>query len=411
MIVDKGVNPGDVKKFRVVIDGEHDISAAVSNVTIFQDIMSPSTTAIINVMDTNNLSMNLPILPGQTVTVEVETDTGSQVGDGDWQWEFVIYKLGERDFSTVGYETYVLYAADAAYMKNQSVRVRRSYMNMPALDIAKSIFSEYLGEELEGHTAEGNTSVVIPGWTPFYAVNWLAKSATAMSIADFFLFQYPDGKYAFKSIDTLYYDNNESSGITFSIQPSGIRENDDIIDKSTHFNNYTFQNFDALQNLATGFYRSKLITVDLIDRSYGEVVHKIGDTNAEDKTNLSMDPKLLAAIEDANISFSPLHPGLFNTNPSYLDTATKWVCSRKSEIQRLRQERLLATFPGSAKARDWFAKNCEVDMPNQDVEGQEKFDKYRRGRYLITAMSHGIGKDTYIISAEMVKLRLEEAIE
>ena len=408
MIVDKGANFGDLKVFTVKVN-DSDISEAVVSAHVFQDIQSPTTTAIINMNDTNNLLMNIPIKAGAKITIDIQTELDS-IGDGEKTWEFVIYRIGDKVVSNSKQQQYSIFAADRSYILNQTKKINRAYSDKKPEDIAKNIASEFLGGQLDSHKTDNNTHVVVPGWSPFYTMAWLCKTSLRNGAADMMFFQQHNGRFAFKSIEDLYSSSDESSGITFKMLPTNIRaENGDYeTDYSTAITSYQFDHFDALANVSTGFYKNKVLSYDLISKKWESKVFTFGDDNADDKKAQSLeDTDLLMGSEDANITFLPKHPGI-NDKSTYLDHLGTWQGSRKSSLQKLEQEKLLIQIPGSAKACEWFAKNCDVDLPSQDFESEEEYDKQRRGRYLLTAMAHMINKDTYRINAELVKKRLEE---
>lgn len=409
MKFEQGASWGDLKRFSVFVN-DTDITDAVMAAQVFQDLFAPTTTAIVNLMDTTNLLMNLPIRAGATLRIELETDLNCE-GDGEQTWEFVIYKVGDKDVSNDKIQLYSLFAAHKAFLLNQTKRIFRSYANQSTDKIAQNVVSEFLEGEAVTHESDTVISMIAPGWSPFYTMGWLLKTSITQNAADFAFFQQYDGKFAFKSFEKLYSSEDEYSGTTFVIRPTNMRDDkgDSLYDYSTSINNYHFDHFDAISNLSSGFYKNKTVTYDFINKSWSEKTFTFGDDNAEDKEMMKVDQDFILDSENVNISFMPKHPGMFDSSESYLDKAETWQTSRKSSLMKFNQEKLIVQFPGTAKACQWFGKSCDVDLPSQDsLNADEVFDRQRRGRYVITAMAHMIGKDTYTINAEMVKKRLEE---
>lgn len=394
----------DLKTFRVSI-GDKDVTAAVISAHVFQEIFSPTTTAIVNFQDTSNLLMTLPIRSGSKLRVEIETDSNCQ-GDGEQSWDFLIYKVADKVASNQGLLEYAIYAADEAFLTNQTKRIRRSYPGKKTTEIARSIVQEAFGRELVVHESDNILSMLVPGWTPFHTMAWLLNTSTKDGAADYAFYQQPDGAFAFKSFETLYSDPDEYSGVTFTVRPTNLRnENGDALyDYSTTIGTYWFDHFDGLSNLASGFYTSKTATYDFMTKSFSTSTFQFGDDNAEDKKYHAVDADYADA--EANVSFLAKHTGMFD-GAAYSDTADSWIASRKSSLMKFEQEKLIVQFNGSAGAAKWFAKSCDVDLPAQDSLSDEEYDVHRRGRYVITHMAHMINKDTYMINAELVKKRLE----
>jgi hypothetical protein len=399
-------NFGDLKVFRVLI-GDKDVSAAVLSAHVFQEIFSPTTTAIINFRDTANLLMTLPIRAGSKVSVHIETDMNC-AGDGEQSWEFVIYKIADKVASNQGLLEYGVYAADEAFLLNQTKRIHKSFPNVKTSAMAVNVVREAFDRTLVVDESDNTMHMVVPGWTPFYTMSWLLQTTTKDNAADYVFYQTADSAFAFKSFETLYSDPAEYSDITFKVRPTNLRDEsgDAMFDYSTTIGVYWFDHFDGLSNLASGFYTSKTASYDFVSKKWETKTFKFGDDNAEDKKYLQVDSPYMMDTEDANISFIPKHGGMFD-GQSYSDTADQWIASRKSSLMKFEQEKLIVQFPGSAGAAKWFAKSCDVDLPAQDSMSDEEFDKHRRGRYVITHMAHMINKDTYTINAELVKKRLE----
>lgn len=399
---------GDMTKFIVRIDG-NDVTEAVYSAHVFQSIFSPTNTAVLNFNDTNNLLMNLPIKPGSVVQIELATEVGSDTSDGEQSWEFVIYRISDRQMENAKQMTYSVHAADRLMMINQTRRIRKSYSDKKVSDIVKSVFKEYLNTEVKVEETDNNTHVVIPGWTPMYATAWLQKIAIKDGAADYVLFQNYSGDYSFKPYERLFSSDDEKSGITFTVKPTNMRDADGaaLYDYTTVINKYYFEHFDAMVNLTGGFYRSQLARYDLLEKKWETTTFALGDDVPDDKSTYVFDSDIMGEEYEANMSFLPAHKGMASKS-TYLDDADTWLLSRKNSLQKFEQEKLVIQLPGSGRSAEWFGKNCEVDVPAQDFESDEEFDKQRRGRYLITAIAHMINKDAYMINCELVKKRLEE---
>jgi hypothetical protein len=398
----------DVKKWLINIEGV-DVSDAVLSVNVHQDIFAPCTTAIFRFNDTNNLLMNLPIRAGLRIAFAYQTETGSEVGDGNKQWNFVIHKIADKEMTGQQQQTYSVYAVDRTFLANEVQRVRKAYKNTKVSEIASSIISEKLNRQVDVHPTDNNMSIVVPAWTPYDTLAWLTKVAMKDKAADYIFFMQHDGKFAFKSFEQLYSSSSESCKIRFQIAPNSItnQTGEPIHDRTTFIEQYQFEHFDALMNLKSGYYKNKLFTYDVLTKKWEEKVFTFGDDNAADKKVQPVD-EFMSGTEDVTFGFLPKHTQM-NTTANYLDTSTDWFGSRKSSIQKFEQEKLLFQVPGSAKSCEWFGKNCVVDLPSQDEQSGERFDKHRRGNYLITAMTHMVGREAYMVNIEGVKKRLEVA--
>jgi hypothetical protein len=398
---------GDIKSLKVKIEGE-DVTQAILFVEIFQDIFTPCWSGVVGINDSTNLLMRLPIRPGAKLTVDVETKTESPVMDGTKSYPFVIYKLGDKILEGQMNQKYNLYCATQGFLKNQSIRVQKSYPSQKPETTVSNIISEFMGGSVESDTSDSNYHVIIPNWSPFTAAWWCAKLAIKNGASDFIFYMKDIDKYWFKSIEELYL--NEDTGITFAQKPSGFKNDagDFEDDYSIMITKYHFEHYDGMSNLGTGYYKNKLLTYDMINKKWESKVFSYGDDIAKDKEMKPWDTELFDGAENANVSFLPKHPGL-HASPTIDDTVTTWHPSRKTNLMKLEQDKYTLQLPGGAKCWEWLGRNCDIDLPShQDIDEEEKLDKYFKGRYLITHIYHYITHDYYVTNLECCKKRLNE---
>lgn len=406
MIYNNSANPGDLKAFDVTIDGKSVIDAVIS-ADVYQDIFTPTWTAQVFFDDTSNLLTALPIKAGKEIKIKVKTEYGGFAGDGEKEFTMVVYRIGDKIRVNHMHQTYTVYAADPAFVANQKKRVQRSFKNKLPNEIAQTIVSEELGGACEVHDADNAVSLVIPNWSPFNAAGWLCKVGQCKGAADYCFFQTDTGKFAFKSFEKMFSSDEERIDVTFVQRPEGIKNNGDYADDfSLHVQRYAWQHFDGVSAMASGLYKSKTVSFDLINKKWDFKVFSFGDDTPEDAESKNFEESM--AGEDANISFTPKHGDMFEKTKSVLDYADDWIGSRKSAVQKMDMEKLVIQIPGSIKAADWVGKNVMVDLPSEQDLEDEKLDKYRKGRYVIVAICHNIKKSAYSTNIELVKKRLEK---
>lgn len=398
---------GDLKKFQVWLD-DTDISSMVYSAHVFQELFSPTTTAIININDTTNLITSMPIQAGKRVRIIIESDNNA-AGDGEQEWEMVVYKIGDKSSTQQNNLTYSLFAADKAFLKNQTKRLQKSFTNQKTSDIIQSVVSEAFGGSVDANPSDSSINLIIPGQTPFYAISHLLEISLNNGAADYVFFQNADASFSFKSFEKLYSDSSEDSGITFTSRPCQIDgPGNSKYDYTLNIGSYAFQHFDALSNIQTGFYSSKTFSFDFLSKVQKESKFKYGDDNSSDKSALSVDDSLLTDSEDATVTFVAKNSKLFENGKAYSDDADTQMPSRKSSLMKFEQNKIIFQIPGSAGAAKWFGKSVTIDLPSSNsLDSDEPIDKRLRGKYLITNMAHMINKDRYMINIEACKKRLE----
>jgi hypothetical protein len=408
MISEKNAMPGDLAKFEVKVD-DTDITESVMSVTVFQDIFSPTWTASIDLNDTNNVMMNVPIRPGSKVTVSVKTDLKSET-DGEKTFKFVVFGIGDKQFENSLQQFYTISCVSQDFIRNQGIRVLQSYRNLQPDQICGSIIEEYLNGTIDTDSASNQVSVIISNLSPFTAAHLLCKIAIFNGAADMMFFMRDDKKYAMKSIESMY---NESPVFRFKMRPSNIRDNSGSLEEDYNLciTNYHFEHYDVMSNISSGLYANKLVQFNFIDKTWNEKKFKFGDDVAADAQKKPWKDDELFEQENANISFLPKHPGLSGNGETMLDSAADWSGSRRSSLMKLEQDKLIVQLPGGVKGWEALGHTIEIDLPSQQDFKNEIYDKQFKGRYLVVAISHYFGKHSYFINYELIKKRHEVKIK
>ena len=149
-------------------------------------------------------------------------------------------------------------------------------------DIAFDIWSEYLKpmtkQMLGGifeHTEGSDRQCIIPNWTPYRAINWLAKrsnSAKNPQAANYVYYETLTGDF-FRSLESLM---SGKSNLIFTLEPAKVDpykaerfsggvvpcEAIDIAHKP-----------ELIKNINRGCYASKLITHDIVTKQILSLIH------------------------------------------------------------------------------------------------------------------------------------------
>ncbi len=411
MIIDKQTRPGDLQKFVVTVD-DIDITNAVTDAQVFEEIFSPYWTANIIIADTQNLLMTLPIRPGSRLTVTAQTNLQSPTDD-EKTFEFIVAGISDKQLTNTGTYSYVLSCVDEVMFSQQTKRISRGFVDKKVSNIISSIGSEFLGGDVEVDETDESVSLIVPNLSPLNACAWLSKMATKEGAADFFFFQTDKNKFSFKSLESMFASDEESLPITLTNKHASMTDDKGNleIDYTLNIGQYHFEHFDSVSNMATGFYKNTVVSYDLINKKWDKKVFTYGDDCKADAEMKTWDNPIFDGAENASISFRPKAPGAFSRGTGVMDLADVWHPSRKSSVQKADQERLIVQMPGGVGTWKWIGKNITVDLPSQEEMSGEKMDKYRRGRYVVVCVAHMFSKAAYAVNLELVKKRLNEKQE
>jgi len=398
--------PGDVNEYKVTIDGQ-DVSMGVTKVELFFDLFT-SWSCTLHFVDTHNNLINIPIKPSSRVEVTLGGDAPKPC-QGRKTFKFRVFSIADKHRENAHVLKYRLICVNESLIKNQSTRIRKSYASMKPSDIATDVLKS-INMELEvKETPDVPYSIIVPNWSPLNAAMWCTKVSRKGDVADFLLYMTDNEKYALHRIEKMFTDNK--SGIKFIQKPQNFRENSTAIDEDSFISMqaYQFVHYDAMQNLSSGYHGSKIISHDIINKKIVTTEYNFSQELTKDQEKKSWDDPLLDNVADSHVTFIPRHFGLHESKTPFEDQ-DQWAQSRKSNLFKLEQERLIIQVPGNICLWEIMGKTVEVDMPRQEDFEDEEFDRNYKGDYLVIAQKHDFTKDSYMVNIDLAKKRMDKKL-
>lgn len=268
--------------------------------------------------------------------------------------------------------------------------------------------------------------MVVPGWTPFKTINWLASKAIPKhETAKNYLFFESNKSFYFGSIEYLLKDvalNNNYIG-EYTISASNIRDGQPTPDLNREYfiarEVDMVTTVDTINNFTNGYLSSRLITLDVfnkkyeaIDYNYTEEYSKQWHTSGSGKSSIPVFNKETVSSPFTHISFYPVNPKLFqNTKDDYFkDNVSERMGeiygNRRSSMLDLTNLRLHMTVHGRTDVEVGNVMRFKYPgLGGKDSSSKEddSIDKNYSGYYLITAIHHKISKLNHSMTMECVK--------
>lgn len=398
MLTKNATRLGDLKQFKITADGT-DITSAVMMTNIWQDIYTPGWSAQLNIQDTSNIIHSVGLKQGTKIKITVQTDLPSIYTDGTKEFNFVLYKIDNRIMIKSRHQTYTLHLVSADMVLNQSKRVQKWYNDTPD-NIVSNIMSQYIGASVDTISASNKVSVIVPNLSPFTSAQWLSKVSLNAGNADYIFFMNDDKKYSFMPVTTLYDSPNYSSGLKFVQRIADIKDASGSIDKDRilSIKGFHIEHYDGLSNIASGYFGGSTVWYDLINKEWknkNSTYHSMtGDFGIDTKNN--------------SVSFVPRHDISFSDQPNIFNTSDEWSTSRRRSIMVLNQDKVIIQLPGGGKYWEYIGKTCELELPAHEDQTGEAYDKYYKGKYLISSINHNIDDMVYNVNLVLIKIKLEQ---
>lgn len=426
--------PGDVRIKKLTIASKEgkflNILDYLIELNIYESIFTPAMTGSITLGDSRNLINSFPIVGEEILSVEFTTPgTGVSV-----EKIFRIHSIVEKNYVGDGSsQVYSLEFSSVELIRDISNAIYRSFEGTPS-SIVNQIFEEYLkvsrtipGLSNNTQFADSNytpltiftstknlVKFVSPGWTPIKCINWLcAHSEPAGSKASDFLFWETNKRFYFGAIEDIIANKDNIRAGTYYYSAPLINSNTDVGNKMMGIRDISFKRvFDQFANKTDGFLSSRVVDVDLINKTYenyeydytneyNNYKHLEGEGSYPlHSFSTSRNPKV-HTIVNYNI------PGLYSGISSNFSERYKFVYgNRRSNIMKLNNLRMKLVVPGRSdlEAGTVIEILLPRGFPNSPEERNElKVDDMYSGKYLITSINHKINPISHFITMEVTK--------
>jgi hypothetical protein len=296
-------------------------------------------------------------------------------------------------------------------------------------------------------------SCVIPNWTPYRAINWLAKRSNPSKnhkAANYVFFESLNGSN-FVSLDSLIQGE---SVILFTREPN---KND-----PTHVKYFEMDAVvkcdsidivhepEIIKNTTNGCYASKLITHDIVTKKIVQHDYDL-EKSWNDTSHLSKDPPVrfvsellgaatprtshshdnpventsyappptgkspnrralsLSRCTDSAIMFAPKHNQMYanNAGHEYDNEVENWKAQRRSQLSLLDGTKFTIQAGAMPFLRVGMCADIHIMSPESYVKHDSFEDKKMSGKCLITSIRHIIsqeaGNQEYKVQIDLVK--------
>ena len=408
---------------------ELDLTDLVVGVNIYESIFNNSITGDISFTDTNNIIGNAKIIGQEKLSLSLITPDATDNYDRTNSIEFgemPFYVFKVKSSNSINDKTmgYTLSFTTAEIVRNGHIRVAQSYKGEPALDIVKKVVRdpELLNSKKEFFYEEttNNYKMVAPNMRPFDFINMVARKSLSKdyNFAPTFLFYETIKGYFFRTIDSMMDRKNPRMIYREHTPNAFVDGKPDIVANLQNILSYeVISSSDTLVSQRAGMYASKMLEIDLFNKSYTThdydyIKNYEDDVHADEfnKSGSDIAPVLSEATDDygnflseypdsvfyvqttdtTNELFTPMHQEGKETPFDTINTK-QWLQRRKSRFAQLESSLALRVeVPGNTvlQAGDLIG----LEILNRTSVTEEQYDEVYTGRYLVRKIHHQFAK-------------------
>ena len=392
------------------------LDGLMMQLTLFENIFSPTMSGQITLLDTNSIVLNLPIIGQEYLSFKIKTASLGIVGTDIIDYTeniFSVYKIDKRIMADSA-EAIVLHFTSPEMMRNNRTRVSKSYTNSIDKIVIDVLQNERYLNSKKDLFIEGTVGVrkmIAPNNQPFTFIQKLASESISLEHSSpyFMFYENKDGIH-FRSLESLYDQPiiaKYNTGDFVNQGDGGTVVRNVLEEYSRPLSHQIVQSNDMLSNVKGGLLGSNLITYDIYKKSYNKKSFRyfqnfrdygrisdnpIYNTNVIDEFGNTVDN-----FTDANIHLHPTSKVEENDAQYFTDVATSPYSPNRIENGLLhRQAKLLELKKGVSLIVEVHGLtniaigqtiNFEMQVVGE-THGKSKADPYYSGKYLITTLRH-----------------------
>jgi hypothetical protein len=382
-----------------------------------EDIFTCAITGSVLIKDAVNLFSTFPINGYEKLTVVFKTPG---INSKDIKKTFDVVEITDKvSAPNERSEVYRINFISSAAFNDKVKKISKSYKGKIS-DIAKKVYSEYIGGELNVSETLGEQKYVIPRWSPFKILTWLAsraEPAKKSSETNYLFFENVDGHH-FLTLSEVVSKEPIMSYFSMPVSVSTEKQqngNDIARNFSNVKNSLLLKSSQKLKEQMSGAYSSTLYIHDVTTKQWGRYVYDYG--NDKDKVryitdnHLSKNEDKYTSSPDSKIHLTTKQSGLMGKDFPNTQNHEKWLQRSISSSVLMDTIKMKITTAGNSILR--VGDVIELFIPKTGSISKENstkwYDSNFSGKYLITNLRHTITTEGYTNTMLLAKNSYEES--
>lgn len=391
------------------------LDQVVKELNIYEDLFNNVMSGDILISDTQNIINVLPIVGAEYLRVSFSKPSTP------WKMTktFRVYKITNRKRTSAFVENYILHFCSEESLLNESVKISKAYKGTPISHIVRDIASTHLGIGLDKFPDRFLTAttdaldIIVPYWTPFYTINWLARIAKTGSApgCSFVFFEDNEG-FHFTPIESL---SQQPSLQSINFMPMNInKESQEGLMTAMQLQHESAQEYelvnapDTLRGIASGLYASKLVRINPLDQRID--ISTLDGTRQFKNTRHTNKYTFIQTDRDRlNTELREHSDSFFRVAVDNLKVET-WMLQRNFYLASLHGFQLKIVVAGNTNYRVGQVVQVNLPAATEPTRDQKPIDVLYSGQYLITAIRHKLDRTKYVCILELSKDSLTQAL-
>lgn len=387
-----------------------DIFNFVVDIQIYEDMFSPSITGQIRLNDAQDLINLMPMIGEEKLLITFKSPTMSD-NAGLFEQAFYVYKMTERDYTAERAIGYTLHFTSFETVRDINSKLSKGYAGNINTLVENFLKGDLSTErEVFAEPTKNSITYISNYWSPFANINYLAKRSISQKTgsANFVFFQNNRG-FQFKSIDSLLEQDSLTRYIHDNSKRTPSGSNSSVRDVGADLQRITDVRvnvgFDYFRRLESGMHKARLITHELVTKTYNVQTLTYED-NYKEHNHLNPFPLVVGAPAKtlATVDVQPRAMETFNNFKS--DNMKDWYLKNNMQMAEIGAFSMDLTIPGRSDlcvgdiVDVYFYRPTPIGQKDQE---ETIIDKTFSGRYLVSALCHDLNREKHEIHMTVVK--------
>lgn len=417
---DKYIQQDCYELLSLYLEGESgqkvDLKPLYQNFTFVEDMFLCAISGSVIIKDAVNLFNTFPILGYEKLTVVFKTPG---IGSKDIKKTFDVVEITDQVKSaTERSQVYRINFISSAATKDKTIKISKSFKGKIS-DIAKKIYKDYIGGDLDAQDTLGENKYVIPRWSPFKALTWLSSRsipAKRSKETNYLFFETVDG-HRFISLSELVSEEPIATYFNIPVKTTNNSTNatDDLARNFYNVKqNLILKSGQKLKEQMEGAYSSTLYVHDITTKQWGRFVYNYNDDKDVrylTKNKLTKLKDKFTSVPDTKILLTTKQTGLMGNDYKSVQNHEGWLQRSISSNCLLESIKIKISIAGNSLLRAGSIIEYYTPKPssisNDDVNW---YDEYFSGKYIITTIRHTITPQGYTNTLILSKNSYEKQI-
>ena len=382
--------------------GKVDLKPLYQTISFVEDMSKVALSGSVLIKDAVNLFDSFPISGYEKIHITFRTPG---IESDFIKKSFDVTEITDRvKAANERAEVYRIKFVSPAVLANKSKKISKSFTGKIS-DIAKKIYSEYIGGELSAQETKNEQRYVVPRWSPFKAIEWLSQRAIPAKKSpetNYMFFENLDG-HQFVTISELCDQDPAMSyfSVPTKVREPGERSTENFARLFSNVKNYrVLKTNQKLKEFMDGAYSSVLYVHDVTTKQWGRFVY---DYNEDEDSVRRVSKEKLTKNKDKYtenpavvFNLTTKQTGLMGKDYPDVQNHEEWLQRAGSQRILLDSVKVKITVSGNSRLR--IGDVVELFVPKTGSvkkSDTEWYDPYYSGRYLVTTLRHTITQDGY----------------